>query len=248
MHTNAPCKYALKSHRTSMKKIGFISVPDNTKAILWDMDGVLIDSLGLDLTVTNELLNIYFGEKVILSREYITSIFGYTIPEFWGRIFKKIETELGIQSSEELCGRIVDEYTAHRLKSTFSILPGVERALADAKKSGIQNAVVSNNPVVQIQEILSKAGIIKNFDLVVGNDSVSGLKNKPEPDMYVYALKQLKIGPEDGVVVEDSLIGVEAGKRAGCSVIAIATRGSTTSGFENMRSFRPDNIYQSLSK
>ena len=210
-----------------MKKIGIMSIPETTKAILWDMDGVLIDSLGLDVRVVNELLEKYLGQRAGLSREYIASIFAYSIPEFWRLIFEKMSAELGISSDGAFRDAVIGEYTALRQRYPFALIPGVTAALADARMGEIKNAVVSNNLIAQTKEILARTGIIDDFDLVVGNDSASGLKNKPAPDMYSYALAQLNVDPKNSVVVEDSLIGAEAGKRAGCFVVGTSS-GSLT--------------------
>lgn len=206
-----------------MKKIGFISVPENTKAILWDMDGTLIDTLSFDLKVCNNLLQTYLGRRAVVTRKYIMSILAYSVPKFWQRIFEKISAELGINSDESLRNKIVEEFTELRQKNPFVILPGVETALADARKIGLKNVVVSNNPAEQVKKVLANAGIANNFDLVVGTDSGIGMREKPAPDMYAYALKQLGIAPEEAVVVEDSLLGGESGKGAGCFTIGVAT-------------------------
>lgn len=223
MHTSALSKYVLRSHNRAMKKIGFISVPENTRAILWDMDGVVIDSLGLDVRVSNELLQKYFGGPVGLTREYIASIFAYSIPAFWALIFEKIKADFSINVDEKLQDMIIQEYTMIRQKYPFAVLPGIEAALADAKRGGIRNAVVSNNQSSQIKEILTRAGLLEGFDVAVGYDSAADLQEKPAPDMYLYAMRQLGVTAENSVVVEDSLIGAESGKSAGCFTVGVAT-------------------------
>ena len=158
-----------------------------------------------------------------MTREYIMSILAYSVPKFWQRIFEKISADLGINSDETIRSKIVDEFTELREKNPFIILPGVETALADAKRSGLKNVVVSNNPVEQVKKVLANAGIANNFELVVGTNSEIGMREKPAPDMYIYALKQLGIAPGEAVVVEDSLLGGESGKGAGCFTIGVAT-------------------------
>ena len=86
-----------------------------------------------------------------MTREYIMSILAYSVPKFWQRIFEKISADLGINSDETIRSKIVDEFTELREKNPFIILPGVETALADAKRSGLKNVVVSNNPVEQVK-------------------------------------------------------------------------------------------------
>ncbi len=206
-----------------MKKIGSITVPENTKAILWDMDGVLIDSLALDLEVCNDLLKKSVPNAPILSREYIRSIFAKPVPAFWETIFESVSKEMGEEIPEAKRSAIINEYDHLRISRSLAVLPGVAETILAAKKANTRNAVVSSNREENIQKILVRAKILNQFDLIVGNNSGSEMPNKPEPDMYLYALKRLVLTSEDVVIIEDSLIGAEAGKRAGCYVIGVAT-------------------------
>ena len=76
-----------------------MEIPKETKAILWDMDGVLIDSLGHAVPLCNQLLKKYFGEEVSIPREFVRSVFAYHIPEFWKKILKEVESRFNIAGS-----------------------------------------------------------------------------------------------------------------------------------------------------
>ncbi|KKW11069.1 MAG: hypothetical protein UY50_C0021G0003 [Parcubacteria group bacterium GW2011_GWA2_49_9] len=210
-----------------MKTLSTIKVPRQTKAILWDMDGVLVDSLSLDLWVVNELLAKCAGKEVTLPRGFIRSIFAFDIPKFWELIFERVKKEFNIPISAIEQKSIVKTYTALRQKSRFPVGAGVESIIEAAKRQGIKNAAVSNNPRQEVEEILERAGILEKFDIVVGNDALSDMKRKPAPDIYLYTLLKLGISSNEAVVIEDSVTGVEAGKRAGCYVIGVASGGTS---------------------
>jgi HAD superfamily hydrolase (TIGR01509 family) len=220
-----------------------ILIPENTQAILWDMDGVLIDSLGLDLTVCNQLLAEYFGDHVKLSHEFISSIFAYHPPEFWNLILQHVAEQYNIADALNLHSTILPIYDKARRESVFEVNLGIIDILKDAKSKSLKMAVVSNNLTADVKQILQHAGIFEYFDLVVGND-IEQLKAKPAPDTYLFAAK--KLGCQHCVVVEDSIIGTEAGFNAGFHVIAVATGGTDYQALANNQS--TDQIYSAFSK
>lgn len=225
-----------------------MKIPATTKAVLWDMDGVLIDSLGLDLSVVNELLKKYFGERVQLTREYIQSIFAFSVPDFWRMILEKVAKESGIAAAQESYAGIMSEYEAVRQKYSFQLCPEVREVLDAAREAGLKLAVVSNNPTAQVKEILGNVGIVEEFDFIVGNDvsvEQKSLRKKPAPDTYLFALQQLGVSADQCVVVEDSVIGAEAGKAAGCFVVGVATGGATYEELLKLGTI-VDRVYESL--
>ncbi len=199
-------------------------IPDNTRAILWDMDGVLLDTLGLDFVVCNQLLQHHFGTHVTLTKEFIRSIFAYHPPEFWQRILNFIADEYHLPESDSRFEQILETYNQARINATFEVLPGIQEILESTGKHSIKNAVVSNNSTEDVHQIISQAKIVDYFDLLVGND-IRRLKKKPEPDTYLFATEQLQLRPDDCVVIEDSLLGAESGHRSGCFTIGAATGG-----------------------
>ena len=206
-------------------------LPDHIKAVLWDMDGVLLDTLAMDLDICNRLIIQYFGEDAALSTEYIRAIFPLNIPMFWEEMLKKV-AENGHADAPKAHGRIMAEYQDVRLNSAFTVLDGVPEILSDLEARGILRAVVSDNPADEIVRILTCSGINDRFVHVQGNDT-PGLKKKPAPDTYLAAARALGIAPENCCVVEDSLRGAKAGKDAGCFVVGVATGGDPVSDLEN---------------
>ena len=207
-------------------------IPDNSQAILWDMDGVLLDTLGLDLTICNQLLHEHLGDGVAVSKEYIRSIFAYDPVEFWRLILKKVETQSSPGRACQSLDKILPGYIEARNTAIFAVNPGIVEILNDAKGNGIRMAVVSNNPTADVTRIISASGLIAYFEVVVGND-LKHLQKKPAPDTYIYAAELLNVPPQNSVVVEDSVLGLEAGHSARCFTVGVATGGESFESLEN---------------
>ncbi len=190
------------------------------------MDGVIVDSLGLDLGLVNELLEPYTGKKDLLAREYIRSIFPRTIPDFWNLIFAEVANR-GIKVSDNVKKDVFEAYMEARRTVALKAVVGIPEQISASQKMGFKNAVVSNSPIEQVRAILERIGVLGMFELVIGIDTLPSFNGKPEPDTYEYAMKQLGVMPDESVVVEDSFIGGEAGKRAGCYVIGVSTGALT---------------------
>ncbi|MCI5150447.1 MAG: HAD family hydrolase [Candidatus Electrothrix sp. MAN1_4] len=208
-------------------------IPETTQAILWDMDGVLLDTLGLDLTLCNQLLHKHINKNIHLSKGFIRSVFAYHPPEFWRLILNFVATEHQITVSEDIHGEILEEYNKIRNDSSFEVNPGIIEILQICRKDKILLAVVSNNPTDDVRKILAQSGLADFFDLIVGND-LENLRTKPAPDTYLYAAKLLNVSPEHCAVIEDSLLGAEAGSQAGCFTIGVATGGAEYSDLEQV--------------
>jgi len=207
-------------------------IPEDTEAILWDMDGVLIDSLSLDLTVCNKLLNKYIDKNINLSKQFIRSLFAYHPPEFWRLISEHVQKEYRVSISSDDFDIILETYNEARNNSSFEVNPGILELLASASALGLKNAVVSNTPTEDLRKILSLSNILDKFDQITGND-INDLKINPAPNTYLFTAKELGVNPKRCVVIEDSLLGVRAGNAAKCFTIGVATGGADFQDLEN---------------
>src|SRR3989338_3826126 len=176
--------------------------------IFWDMDGVLIDSLGLDLCVVNPMLEARFGKGVCVSREFIRNRFALSIPEFIRAILEEVEC-----FEPQICEAMVGEFEALRRSATYALCPGIQARLDEARFLGFSQWVVSNNTEADIDLILRQVGIRDYFDGVYGVDSGVILVKKPSPDIYLNAFE--KAGQADRYwVFEDSALGIRSAKAA----------------------------------
>lgn len=179
------------------------------------MDGVLVDTnpfhkqawtayakqLGHSVTDNWMARNIY-GK---INRDAITSLLG-SAPN---------ETQLAAHTlaKESL---FIELYKPH-----IALIPGLTVLLNDALAKGIPMAVATSAPRMNVEFIFRELGLRKYFPVVVDEEMVT--RGKPDPEIYLKAAKALNRQPEECLVFEDSLAGVQAGLAAGMPVIAVAT-------------------------
>lgn len=210
------------THEHGIVLAGRLKIPSQSQALLWDMDGVLLDTLSLDFEVVNDLLNRFVANPAEISKDAIQRYFAYDPTTFWYKILASISIHLPGSQFDALMA----EYDQIRETARPNVHDGVREILSAASKVGLHNVVVSNNPEVAVSAMLANAQLTKHFDKIVGND-IPGLAKKPAPDPYLEAAKQLNVPPSSCVVIEDSLLGAEAGSLAGCFTVGVATGGAT---------------------
>jgi len=173
-------------------------------AILFDMDGVIIDSLDSWRKSLNAALK-NFRQKEISRKEFITN--------FWGHDLQDNLKRLGVdQQIGTFCNNIYSEHI-----DEIKIFPGIKtvlKTLIDYPK-----AVITNTPKECVLQILKKFDIDLYFDVVVTSDQVE--KGKPAPDIIFEACKRLDVKPKDVVLIGDTDSDVKAGYAACCTVIGI---------------------------
>jgi HAD superfamily hydrolase (TIGR01509 family) len=194
-------------------------LPKDCKAIIFDMDGVLIDSESLYKVIEQEL----FDEVgVSIDHEEHISYQGSSNPVMWGRIKEKHGLK---QPLDELVAR-----TEHRVIQFFSAfpviepMPGVVDLLQWLKNNRIQLALASSSSIDVISIVLDKTGLAPFFDVVV--DCTEAGAGKPDPAIFLLAQKKLCLPKEVCIIVEDSCNGITAAKAAGISCIAFNGPGS----------------------
>lgn len=209
-----------------------LEIPDGTAALLFDMDGVVLDTLSLDLELAAKLLRPIVSHDFVLSHEVIRANFPYEIPEFW----RRTALAVGHQVTEEEVLRLTHELESSRESQPAPIHEGIVEILKEARAAGLRIGLVSNNPRQQIEAMIEMCGLGGTFDLLVGND-VEGLKKKPAPDPYLEAARQFGVDPGQCVAVEDSILGAQSASEAGCYTVGVATGAAdfrTLSDSENV--------------
>lgn len=182
------------------------------KAVLFDLDGVLVDTAKFHYQGWKRLadeLDIPFDEKAnerlkgVDRRNSLLRLVGHPLPE---------------DEIQKLCDRKNGYYVA--LISTLTpsdLLPGVPELLDDLDKEGFKKAICSSSK--NAKAILEKVGITGRFDAVVdGNDLTRG---KPDPQIFLLGAERLKMEPSQCVVVEDAEVGIEAARCAGMLAVGV---------------------------
>ncbi|CCE00943.1 HAD family phosphatase [Bradyrhizobium sp. STM 3809] len=108
---------------------------------------------------------------------------------------------------------------------------GATQFVREARKKGMNVAVVSSAAGWMVQIVLAKLGLGTAFDLIVTQDDVTS--HKPDPEAYLLALARLGIGAQDALVFEDSYAGLQAASAAGCRCIAVRHSFNETHDFSS---------------
>ena len=182
-------------------------------AALFDWDGVIVDSSKLH-------------EK---SWEIMAAKHGLPLPDghfrkgFGMKNERVIPEVLGWAHEPEKIRYFADQkeacYRELALNEGLSPLPGLVEWLDVLRAHGIPCSIASSTPRANIDFILGRMGLDTYFDAITSGDQVS--HGKPAPDIFLHAAKQLGCLPS--LVFEDALVGIEAGHRAGFSVVAVTT-------------------------
>lgn len=182
------------------------------KAVIFDMDGVLIDS---------EVLHLYDFRVFLqkhnqnLTNEELSEFVGLDAKTFIGHlqeIWKPVSLLPSIEEIKEGCKYPSDSFQD-------MLVPHVRFILSHLKKNNIKIAIASSSPYNIIYKMLSINDIDSYFDVIVSGNDVQA--KKPSPDIYFETLKRLELPSNDCIVIEDSLVGIQAAINAGLYVIAV---------------------------
>lgn len=204
------------------------------KAVLFDFDGVFVDSEPANSQAISNIL-LSYGQQPRLLPNGLAQPTGMRAEDVWPILMR----EYGFVEDLNV---LVEKVRAERVKmgDYRELLPGAKEAVHMAKKHGLKIALVtgSNNSAVRA---LEKFNIKKYFNtLVLGTDITKG---KPDPQGYLLAMKRLGVEPEESVVVEDSVPGVLSGKSAGAKIIAVPNEYTKNDDFS-----KADMIISSLNE
>lgn len=190
----------------------------NVKAVLFDLDGTLVDSLP----------EIYQGvSKAVSSMGYKVpseAAVGAMIGRGMGVLVDRLCNHLGIDVTSEtrqtLFSRLLDAWEeAGGRYVTF--YPGVVDAIVALRAQGVKTALVTNKLRSLTVEFIESRGIAHLFDAVVAGDDCP--KNKPAPDMLLRAMDILKVDASQAIMVGDSRNDALAGRAAGVTVALVET-------------------------
>ncbi len=187
------------------------------EAVIFDMDGLLIDSQDYWSEADKE----FFRKRGVepteeLITEWKRKLMGQSMLEG----SKKLKKAFSLAES-------VEDIVAERIKLTDKIYTDFTKAFAGAdklvrylnKQNQVQ-AIASGSYLYRIETVVKRFGWENLFNTLVSSDHV-GAKGKPAPDIYLYTAKELQVDPESCVVFEDAKNGIESAKAAGMKCIAI---------------------------
>jgi HAD superfamily hydrolase (TIGR01509 family) len=189
------------------------------EAVIFDMDGVIIDSEPFHLEVNIELyrkLNIDMS-----SEEYFDRFIGTSNQQMWSYLKDRYALPQTLQQLLDLATRsLVD----HLQQLRIDPIPGVVDLMQQLLDRGTRLALASSSPREVIDAVVGKFGMAPFFTAVVSGDDV--VRAKPDPEIFLKAAGTLKVQPASCVVIEDSMRGVSAAKAAGMRCIAFVNLNS----------------------
>ncbi|TYB82709.1 MAG: HAD family phosphatase [Kosmotoga sp.] len=183
------------------------------KAVVFDMDGVMIDSEWIYKKACQNILKKYGKEA---TEELFQAQMGRSMEEA-----QQIIVEMtGLHVEPEKIGK---EYINEYLRLSEELLkpnPGLYN-LINFLKSKVSLAVASSTQQNVVEKILERFGIKKVFSAITGGDKVK--RSKPYPEIYTMTSRKLGVLPANCIVIEDSPAGIESAKKAGMTVFALET-------------------------
>lgn len=193
-------------------KLGIKIWKNKPKAVLFDMDGVLIDSVKLWQKSLNITLK-KFGSKTISKKDFVEKYWGESVSEIIGSLKYELNNPKLNEEAVEFCKKQFSE-----LGKKSRLFPGARNSLAIVKKK-FRTALVTNTARHDVFEILKRLEIEKYFDVVISIDDVK--KGKPDPEPVKRACKVLRTSPKKAVLIGDTLSDLKSGRGAGCKVIGV---------------------------
>jgi len=182
------------------------------KAVLWDMDGTLIDSEPYWLLSESRLASDYGSEW---TKEHGHELIGKSLYDSSAILKERFSIQdLSIQ---EVIDRLTDEVVSH-LQTQLPWRPGALELLISLKQAGIPTALVTMSMRRMALTVVDQIPF-QAFDVVVAGDDVQ--KGKPDPEPYLLAAKLLGVDPTDCIAFEDSRTGLASAEAAGCVAVGV---------------------------
>jgi beta-phosphoglucomutase family hydrolase len=184
-------------------------------AVIFDMDGVLVDTNPFHVQKWEALLTEYgvaFDRKA-LPKQVLGPGNDSILRHFFG---ERISADDRRRLSEEVEARFRKAFAPHAKP-----LPGIERLISECHDHGVSVALASAAMSKNVMFILDALELRPYFHVIVTADEIA--QSKPHPEIFSKTAQKLALPPADCVVIEDSFVGIEAAKRAGMKCVAVAS-------------------------
>lgn len=182
------------------------------RALIFDMDGLLVDSEGLAAVA----MDAFLAERNLKRRPEIHSrLLGRRLVE----AIAIVREGYGLEDDVEL---LIDRYSLLRLealKGSVTLMPGAIEIIERARLANLGVALATSGLRLHADVSLAETGLAGRFDSETTGDQVT--RGKPAPDLFLLAAERMGVDPVEAVVLEDSPLGVEAAVQSGMRVIAV---------------------------
>jgi beta-phosphoglucomutase family hydrolase len=183
------------------------------EAIIWDMDGVLVDTGCFHYQAWADTFA-YYGW--VYSEALFKETFGMNNADF---LKNKVTADITPEKVKEISD-LKENRFRQAIHGKAELLPGVEKLLKEAQRVGLRQAIASSAPPENIEVLVKELNLAPYFDAIISGSDIPG---KPDPAVFLKAAKSLKTASEMCMVIEDSIAGVQAAKAAGMRCLAVET-------------------------
>jgi len=185
-----------------------------SRGVIFDLDGVLVDTADFHRQSWQHIAR---KLNITMTDDFFISTFGMQNDEI---IPMWLQKDLPREEIDTLADWKEKRYR-ELLAGKLTLMGGVRELLNDLKENDFLLAVGSSAPRLNVECMLSQAQALDYFNILMTGDDISC--GKPAPDTFLHAAEELSLPPNACVVVEDAVQGVQAGKAAGMTVIAVTT-------------------------
>ncbi len=192
------------------------------KAIIFDMDGLMIDSERLYRQAQQDISRQF---NKVMTEEIRMKMMGRKPIESLRLFVKELDIPMDPAKLLEIRNGIMRE----KLKNDLVPMPGLTHII-DTFHGKLKLAICTGAQEEFLDIVVDQLGIRDKFAVLQNSDDIEN--GKPNPEIYLKTCKRLSLQPGECIVLEDSLNGVLAGKRAGCYVIAVPTEYTKDQDFE----------------
>lgn len=204
------------------------------KGILFDMDGVILD--------TEKLYTRFWQEAA--------NALGYPMTKEQAMGLRSLNREFGaakMQSYfdvpvnyEEVRNKRIELMNAFIEKEGVELKAGIKELLSYLKENGIKTAIATSSPIERTEKYLAAVGLTGAFDKLISGYMVK--KGKPEPDIYELAAKEIGLTPQECLAIEDSPSGLLSASRAGCYPVMVPDQDIPTPETEALLFAKADSL------
>lgn len=174
---------------------------------LFDLDGVILDTEGSYTAFWDDYGSRHFSEK-----DFGLKIKGQTLVKILGDYFPE-------ENERKAITEAINDFERNM---SYPFVPGVENYIKSLKSNGIRTAVVTSSNLLKMENVYRcHPGFREMFDMILTSEDFS--ESKPSPYCYLKAMRLFGAGPEDCVVFEDSLAGLQSARASGAFVTALTT-------------------------
>ena len=182
------------------------------KHVVFDMDGVMVDSEPLQERATAEYLASH-GAEALADAALLDDMMGRRVRELTDALAGRLglDPDRVFEDREAVFWRLLDE--------GVEAMPGLHAAVDRLAAAGLWLAVASSGTRAYVEHVLDRLRVRAAFTTVVSGEDVH--RGKPDPEIYLLAAERLQADPDDCVAIEDTTHGIAAARAAGMRAVAV---------------------------